>query len=113
MRRFLLYTCIWVPGVTAAFGFLIAVVTSRKVAAGEMTHADGYHTILPWVWIPGFLLLPAAVLGLILFIKMRWTALLQLGASVALVFAWIFFVDSGSILKPKAHSERSTPRKGP
>lgn len=105
MKRCLLYACIWGPGVLAMVGFLIAKVTSRRYAAGEITHMQGYDTILPWVWIPGFLLVPAAILGLVLFFKTRWTALLQLAASVGLVFAWIFFVDSGPILKQKTSSE--------
>jgi len=93
----------------AAAAFLIAITTSRRVAAGELNYMDGYHAILPWVWIPGFLLVPAAILGLILFINTRWTALLNLGASVGLVFAWIAIVDSGSILKPQAKSVQTPP----
>jgi hypothetical protein len=112
MKRFLLYACIWSPGTLAVVGFLIAMVTSRRVAVGELTYMDGHYTILPWVWIPGFLLVPAAILGLVLFIKMRWTALLQLVASVGLVFSWIFFVDSGPILKRKTHSEQDAPSDG-
>lgn len=107
MKRFLLYACIWSPGALAVVGFLIAMVTSRRVAAGELAYLDGHYTILPWVWIPGFLLVPAAFLGLVLFIMMRWTALLQLGASVGLVFAWLFFVDSGAILKQKSSIEQT------
>ena len=105
MMRLLLYTCIWSPGALAAAGFMIAMVTSRRVAAGEFAYMDGHNTILPWVWIPGFLLIPAAILGIALLIKTRWAALLQLGASVGLVFAWISFVDSGSILKQPNNSE--------
>ena len=73
---------------------------------------EGHYTILPWVWIPVFLLMPAAILGLVLFCMMRWTALIQLGASVGLVFAWIFFVDSGPILKRKTISEQVAPFDG-
>ena len=107
MKRFLLYACIWSPGALAVVSFVIAMVTSRRVAAGDLTYMDGHYTILPWVWIPFFLLVPAAILGVALFIKMRWTALLQLGASVGLVFAWIFFVDSGPILKRETNSEQA------
>ena len=109
MKRFILYACVWTPGGLAVVGFMIAIVTARRVAAGELTYMDGHYTIFPWVWIPVFLLVPAAILGLILFCKMRWTALLQLGASVGLVFAWIFFVDSGPILKQKTHNEAVSP----
>jgi hypothetical protein len=91
------------------FGFVIGVVTSRRVAAGELAYVDGYYTILPWVWIPAFLLVPAAILGLALFAKMRWMALLQLGASVGLVFAWGLFADSRLVLKPPTSSEQATP----
>ena len=107
MKRFLLYACVWTPGALAVVGFVIAIVTARRVAAGDLTYMDGHYTILPWVWIPGFLLVPAAILGVALLIKTRWTALLQLGASVGLVFAWIFFVDSGPILKQKTSSEQA------
>ncbi len=106
MKRFLLYFCIWTPGALAVVGFIIAMVTSRRVAAGELTYMDGHYTILPWVWIPVFLLVPAAILGLALFIKMRWTALLQLGGSVGLVIGWFCIVDSGVILKQQSNSEQ-------
>ena len=112
MNRFLLYACIWIPGAMALVGFLIAIVTSRRVASGELTYMDGHDTIFPWVWIPTFLLVPAAILGLALLIKMRWTALLQLGASVGLVIGWGFLVDSGAILKQKATSEQAAPSNG-
>ena len=85
---------------------MIAMVISRRVAAGELAYMDAHYTILPWVWIPSFLLVPAAVLGLVLFFTMRWTALLQLGASVGLVFGWGFLADSGAILKQQTSSEQ-------
>ena len=107
MKRFLLYACVWTPGALAVVGFMIAIVTARRVAAGELTYMDGHYTILPWVWIPGFLLVPATILGVALLIKARWPALIQLGASVGLVFAWIFFVDSGPILQQPTHSEQA------
>jgi hypothetical protein len=107
MKRILLYICVWSPGALAVAAFIIAMVTSRKVAAGELAHMDGYYTILPWAWIPVFLLVPAAILGIGLLIMTRWTALLQLAASVGLVFAWIFFVDSGPILKQPTNSEQA------
>jgi hypothetical protein len=107
MKRFLLYACVWTPGALAVVGYMIALVTSRKVAAGELAFRDGYDTILPWVWIPGFLLVPAALIGVALLFKSRWAALLQLGGSVGLVFAWIFYVDSGPILKQKTNSEQA------
>ena len=107
MKRFLLYACVWSPGALAVAGFVIAMVTSRRIAAEGLTYMDGHYAILPWVWIPGFLLVPAAILGIALLIKAKWTALLQLGASVGLVFAWMFFVDSGPILKREANSEQA------
>ncbi len=108
MKHFLLYACIWSPGALAVVGFLIAMVTSRRVAAGDLAYMDGHYTILPWVWIPAFLLVPAVILGFILMMKERWIAFLQLGASVGLVFAWIHFVDSGPVLKQKTSSEQAT-----
>jgi hypothetical protein len=107
MMRFLLYACIWCPGALAVVGFLISVSTSQRVAAGDLSYMDGYYTILPWVWIPGFLLVPAFLLGIALLVKTRWTALLHLGASIGLVIGWIFVVDSGFILKQRANSEQS------
>ena len=106
MKRFLIYACIWSPGALAVTSFLIAMVTARRVAAGELAYMDGYYTILPWVWMPVFLLVPAAILGLALSSEMRWTAQLQLAVSIGLVFAWIHFVDSGSILKQQNSSEQ-------
>ena len=96
----------------AVIGFIIATVTSRKLAAGELAYREGHETILPWVWIPGFLLVPAALLALALLFKLRWIALLQLGASIGYVFAWIFYVDSGAILKPTTNSEQDAPSNG-
>ncbi|MGD7653997.1 MAG: hypothetical protein ACQCXQ_12330 [Verrucomicrobiales bacterium] len=107
MKRLLLYACIWSPGALSLVGFLVAMVTSRRVAAGELGYMDGLHVILPWVWIPGFLLLPAAILGLVLFCKMRWLALLQLGASAGLVIGWAFLADSGVILKQQPDIEQA------
>ena len=98
MDRFPLYTCIWILGALAVVGFLIALTTSRRVAAGERTYMEGHRTILPWVWIPGFLLAPALILGIALLIKGRWIGLLQLCASVGLVFAWFWIIDSGLIM---------------
>ena len=103
----MLYACIWSPGALAVVGFSIAMVTSRRVATGDLTYMDGQNTIFPWVWIPTFLLVPAAILGFALLIKMRWAALLQLGASVGLVIGWGFLVDSGAILKQKTTSEQA------
>lgn len=107
MKRFLFYTCIWIPGALAVVGFVIAIVTARGVASGHLTYMDDHYMLLPWVWIPGFLLVPASILGLGLLIKTRWTALLQLGASVGLVIAWISFVDSGPILQQKDSKQYS------
>lgn len=89
------------------FAFLLSVSTSRKIAAGELAYMDGYYTILPWVWIPGFLLVPAFLLGLVLFIKMRWTALLHWLASVGLAFGWVFVADSVATLKQRPDSEQA------
>jgi len=107
MKRFLLYACIWSPGTLAVVGFLIAMVTSRRVAGGDLAYMDGHYTILPWVWIPGFLLVPAVILGFVLMMKERWIVFLQLVASVGLVFAWIHFVDSRPLLKQKTSSDQA------
>jgi hypothetical protein len=107
MKRLLLYACVWAPGTLAIIAFMIAMLTSRRVAEGELTYTEGLYTILPWAWIPVFLLVPAAILGIALLIKTRWTALLQLGASVGLVFAWIFFAESVVILKQKPTETKS------
>jgi hypothetical protein len=107
MKRFVLYAGIWSPGALAVLGFLISMVTSRKVASGELAYIDGYYTILPWVWIPGFLLVPATILGVALLVKLRWSALLQLGASVGLVLAWVFFVDSGMIQQRESNGNQA------
>jgi hypothetical protein len=66
MKRFFLYTIIWSPGALAVIGYLIAINASRRVDAGEISYMQGHYTVLPWVWMPGFLLLPAAFLGFIL-----------------------------------------------
>ncbi len=105
MKRFFLYTTIWAPGALVVFGFLLSAVTDRKIATGKMTYMEGYYTLLPWVWIPCFLLLPAFILGIILLISKKWMGLLQLTASVGLVFAWVSFVDSGKVLKHPTKSE--------
>jgi hypothetical protein len=107
MKSFFLYAGIWSPGALAVLGFLISMVTSRKVASGELALIDGYYTILPWVWIPGFLLVPATILGVALLVKLRWSALLQLGASVGLVLAWVFFVDSGMIQQRESNGNQA------
>ena len=106
MKHFLLYACVWTPGAMAVVGFIVATVTSSRVATGELAYMDGHYTILPWVWIPGFLLVPATILGVALLIKTKWAALLQLVASVGLVFAWIFYVDSEPILNQNTSIEQ-------
>jgi len=106
MKRFVLYVTIWTPGGSVVFGFLLSIITEKNIAAGRMTHMDGYYTLLPWVWIPCFLLLPAVIVGVLLLISRKWIALLQLAASVGMVFAWISFVDSGKVLKRPTKSEQ-------
>lgn len=112
MKRFFLCACIWTPGALAAAGFVIVKETARRVEAGELSYMDGLYIITPWVWIPGFLLVPAMILGVLLVTKNKWTALAQLGASVCLVFAWIHFVDSGPALPRPSESRPAVPDAG-
>lgn len=105
MMRFLLYACVWAPGFLAVTGFTIAMVISHRVEAGQLSWVEGYDAIFPWVWIPGFLLVPAAILGLALLLKARWIALLQLIASVGLVLGWGHFADSGLVLNQEVESK--------